>query len=231
MKLVLLPGMDGTGDLFSDFIRALPSNVQVIAVCYPIDRMLSWLELDTLVRSTVAHMESFVLLAESFSTPVAIRYAASGFPNLKGLVLCAGFAASPVRGWKRSLARLIAGIARGKGIPAPIPERILLGSGASPSQRDQLRRTLARVPATILAARLRAVLACELRDELSRIAVPAMYLQARQDSLVSPLALAEMLRVKPDVRVVTLDGPHLLLQRKPIQCAEVVASFLLECAE
>jgi hypothetical protein len=52
--------------------------------------------------------EPFVLLAESFSTPVAIRVAAENPTNLKGLILCAGFATSPVSGLPRMLGWLLA---------------------------------------------------------------------------------------------------------------------------
>src|ERR1700688_5080921 len=39
--LVLLPGLDGTGELFADFIAALPESWTTATVAYPSDRFLS----------------------------------------------------------------------------------------------------------------------------------------------------------------------------------------------
>jgi hypothetical protein len=39
-KLVLLPGMDGTGELFSNFEAALPSSLETVRVRYPADDTL-----------------------------------------------------------------------------------------------------------------------------------------------------------------------------------------------
>ena len=45
MTLVLLPGLDGTGDLFTNFVSALPSNLDARIVRYPADRFVSYAEL------------------------------------------------------------------------------------------------------------------------------------------------------------------------------------------
>src|SRR6476646_5995820 len=103
-KLVLLPGLDGTGNLFAEFIAVLPSGFQVITARYPTTGSLSYSQLAPLVRHATPTSDPFVLVAESFSTPLAIQIAAEDLPNMKALVLCAGFATSPVRGWQRFLA-------------------------------------------------------------------------------------------------------------------------------
>jgi len=35
MKIVLLPGLDGTGNLFNPLLKAIPQNSEVIVVSYP----------------------------------------------------------------------------------------------------------------------------------------------------------------------------------------------------
>ncbi len=94
-KLFLLPGMDGTGTLFGPFVEALPEGFKGMPVAYPVDRPLSYSELAELVRKRLPVSESFVLLAESFSTPIAIQIAAENPPGLKAVILVAGFATSP----------------------------------------------------------------------------------------------------------------------------------------
>jgi hypothetical protein len=44
-KLVLLPGMDGTGELFAGFVKALPEGFDPVIMRYPIDRPLSYADL------------------------------------------------------------------------------------------------------------------------------------------------------------------------------------------
>jgi len=102
-RILILPGMDGTGDLLLDFLHALPSQMHKKIAIYPKDRVLSQDDLAKLVRSICEDFEPEVILAESFSTALAIRIAAERPKNLKGLVLCVGFAASPLRGLTRWL--------------------------------------------------------------------------------------------------------------------------------
>lgn len=68
-KLVMLPGMDGTGELFADFVEALPDRFEVEVVRYPTNVCLSYTELMTFVQSAAPGSEPFVLIAESFSPP------------------------------------------------------------------------------------------------------------------------------------------------------------------
>lgn len=68
MKLVLLPGPDGTGRLFEPFLRALPSHLSPVIISYPTDQPLSYAELVRFVRQQVRSDEDYVLLAESHKT-------------------------------------------------------------------------------------------------------------------------------------------------------------------
>src|ERR1035441_7647633 len=109
-KVVLLPGLDGTGWLFKDFADALPREFGREVVRYPADRNLSYAELAPFVWASLPASGPFVLLAESFSTPLAIQCVAANPPNLKGLVLCAGFVKSPMPTWTSALCSFLAPI-------------------------------------------------------------------------------------------------------------------------
>ena len=99
--------MHGSSGLFSDFVSALPSWIETRVLSYPGDVPSSKSELLHLIRSFVPASEPFVVLAESFSTPLSIEFAATGPHHLKGLILCAGFATSPLRGITRIVARYL----------------------------------------------------------------------------------------------------------------------------
>jgi len=227
LKLVLLPGMDGTGELFTDFVDALPKLFETVVVRYPSDRFLPYSELAGLVRKSCPASEPFVLLAESYSTPLAVQYAAANPTNLAALVLCAGFAASPVGGWRRVLASLIAPIMLRIPLRKSAAEFWLIGQDAPSYLLTAVQVAISSLKPNVLAARVREVITCEVLAELERITVPILYIQAKQDRLVSASCVEEIRRIKPQVRVARLDGPHLLLQREPQKSAELVSEFLL----
>src|SRR5450432_4527597 len=96
--LVLLPGLDGTGQLFSDFVASLPNTISATTVNYPAKEVLSYSDLRPFVSAAVPECKSFVLLAESFSSPLALGFTASKPPNLAALIICAGFVSRPLGG-------------------------------------------------------------------------------------------------------------------------------------
>lgn len=225
-KLVLLPGMDGTGKLFSEFVAELPDTFEAVAVRYPTERYLPYRDLENLVRTACPVAEPFMLIAESFSTPLALKYAATNPKNLQGLVLCAGFAASPARGWRRFLASLLAPYVFYVPMPNFLMNRWLVGSDAAPSLLAAVRTAISAVRPSVLAARLRAVLTCDLRAEAGLISAPILYTRGKQDRLVGVWCLEELRRIRPQMAVVAMVGPHLILQREPRRVAEVVVRFI-----
>jgi pimeloyl-ACP methyl ester carboxylesterase len=224
--LVLLPGMDGTGALFANFVNALHDAFETVTVSYPVERFLSYSELSDLVRASCPLFEPYMIVAESFSTPLAIQYAATKPANLTALVLCAGFSSSPIHGCRRFLGLLIAPIVFRIALPKYVARFWLLGLNAQLSLLETVRVVVSSVQPKVLAARLRAVLSCDARAELGEVAVPILYIQATQDRLVSASCLEEIQRIKPQTAVIVLDGPHLLLQQEHQRAAEVVADFV-----
>lgn len=193
---------------------------------YPTDTCLSYSELAGLVRSTVPLSDAFVLVAESFSTPLAIQYAAACPSNLRGLILCAGFASSPVRGWVRSICSALAPLLFRVGPPDPAIRLLLVGPNASNSVVAAVRTAISCVRPVVVSTRLRMILACNAEADLAPITVPILYIQARQDRLVRPSNFAEILRIQPKTRLETVDGPHLILQKEPQRTAAIVAKFV-----
>jgi pimeloyl-[acyl-carrier protein] methyl ester esterase len=234
MRLVLLPGMDGTGELFKAFLSAIDGSLATTAVRYPNHTILCYDELMAYVGSAIPPSEPFVLLAESFSTPLAIRCAASNPRNLKALVICAGFVCSPVTGLGRfaasHLAPLLVRFGRSN-FPSNFLssfwlESLLVGPGASPSLLNELRSAISSVRPEVLSARLRAILSCDVRPALGQIGVPILYIQARGDRLIPRAHLKEIRRIQPGTESAIIDGPHLILEREPRQVAEVIERFL-----
>jgi len=212
--------------LFSEFAGALSANCEVTTVQYPSDRSLPYAELESFIRDICPISDPFVLLAESYSVPVAITYASAKPANLKGLVLCAGFATSPVGGWRRFLASFFAPVLFHVPIPRLAARYWLVGVDAPPALVASVRAAIGSVKPHVLAERLRTILTCDVRDEVGRIEVPTLYIRAKRDRLVSASCAEELARINPRIAVATLEGPHLLLQRQSRSAAGIVLEFV-----
>lgn len=225
MKLVLLPGMDGTGRLFEPLVRVLPKHLSPVVISYPVDKAQSYPELVSFVQQRVSGGEDYVLLAESFSGPVAIEIAATQPANLKALVLSATFVSNP-----SLLPQIMSFLLRGPFFmiepPQFVVSRYLLGEKPPKDLVETFRRAKGSVSPDVLAFRMRSVINADVRKAFASCRLPILYLRARQDRLVKPRSLIEMQKIKPEMTVVEIDGPHLLLQREPAKCVEAIDHFL-----
>ena len=227
LQLVLLPGMDGTGDLFIEFARFLSGSVKAVTIRYPATRYLCYSELEELLRSACPVDQPFVILAESFSTPLAIRYASTNPPNMRGLVLCAGFAASPLHGWLRWIVWMLAPMLFAVAMPEVAVKHWLVGTTAPASLVKAVRAAVSSVRPSVLAARLRAILECDVCRELGQLAVPILCIRGTRDRLVSGACFERIRQIQPGAAVVEIDAPHLLVQREPQLTAEAAVKFTL----
>lgn len=223
MKLVLLPGLDGTGLMSETFIRALGAR-GVLASCIAYPRQGPQ-DYDSLHRFVASQLPStpFILLGESFAGPLAIRIASERPPAVRGLILTTTFAARPV-----PLPAASSALAR---LPCPVPPiallaTLLLGRWSSPTLRAELRDTLRAVPSRVLRERVAAALDVDVRGCLRGIEVPTLCLQARHDRLLWRVSASALRRALPRAAWQVMDGPHLLLQAQPEPGAQAVADWL-----
>lgn len=225
--LVLLPGLDGTGDLFRSFLDELPSGYRRSVVSYPL-HLSSYADLDATVRSTIPEHDPYVLLAESFSSPLAIQIASSHPGYLRGLILCGGFAASPMPWPARAAMSLAARWLFRWQAPAFAIRRFLAGPNTSSDVIEQVRNAVRQVNSRVMAARLHQVLRCDARQDVNKIWVPILCLRGSADRLVSENCTDEILSQarREESRSVTIEGPHLLLQARPAACVHEIADFL-----
>lgn len=223
--LVLLPGLDGTGELFQPLLRELPADWRTQVVAYPMDADAGYDALTRLAEQALPADGPLVLLGESFSGPIAIRLAAALGARLQALVLCCSFACNP-RPALAALGGLVGWLPSPGRVPASLSARALLGPAASAESKALLARALARLPALVLRERLRMVMAVDVMQQLAAVRSPVLYLQATQDRIVPASAAEHVRRCCPQVSVMRLDGPHGLLQASPKACAVAMTSFL-----
>lgn len=229
ITLVLLPGMDGTGLLFSDFISALTGEAKTITVSYSADQPYDYSELETVARSFLPKNQPFVLLGESFSGPIAISIAASCPPGLVGLILCSSFARNPFPAL--SGLRSLLGLLPIKFMPVSFIKFMLMGRYSSAALRLKLGQALALLSAEVMQARIGAVLSVDVTSKLPYIRTPVLYLRALEDFVI-PRAASELIASSLAIhRIADFKSPHCLLQVMPSAAATVILEFLREVAE
>lgn len=225
-KIYLLPGFDGTGDLFAGLVQCLPRDLEIHIVRYPKDEYRSYDELVKYLETIIPESEPFLVLAESFSAPVAIQIAAQNRPNLKGLILCAGFARTPILGLRRSIVLCIGPALLGFTPPSLMIRLLLVGTSAPRSLVTGVRAAVSSVKRNVLVGRLNSVLGCDVRGEVAKIRVPVLYLHAHRDRIVPGSRSQEIAKLNPLCTVAEINGPHLLLQRNPTESANAIKEFI-----
>ena len=224
LTIVLLPGMDGSGLLFQDFVAALDKRINVNVVSYPTNGWLGYEQLTRFVQQQLPTNSPFMILGESFSGPIAIALAAAQPSGLVGLILCCTFAKNPrptFRHLKKTMGYLPVKLAL-----FAVLTYYLMGRFATPALCSVFRQAYAPVSNTALQARLTAVLSCDVTEKLPAIAVPVLYLRAIHDQVVFFNASEHIAKALPTVQVVPIPGPHFLLQVAPEASARTVEDFV-----
>jgi pimeloyl-ACP methyl ester carboxylesterase len=224
-RLVLLPGLDGTGSLFRGFREALDPSIRTIVVSYPHDRGIDYAGLEGVVRSVLPRRKPFVLLAESFSGPIAISIAASRPAGLRGLIFSCSFARNP-RPILAPLQPLVQFLPI-RAVPSVLISRSAFGRFTTPALRAELVDALSRVPTSVIKQRIRAVLRADFSSLLAQVGAPVLYLRASEDSLV-PRSASCAFSVLPRIHFAEIEGPHFLLQARPSAAASHVQAFFRE---
>lgn len=219
--LILLPGLDGTGELFAPLLQALGEDVTTSVVRYGAE-----LTFDEYVESAAKALpERCVLIAESFSGPVAIALAARHPGKIRCVVLCATFATSPFR----PLTTLARFVPKRLFRPSPVLATVLNYfslSGDSADVRPSPVAVVSGVPPAIMRARLVCLGTVDVRPLLNRVAAPMLYLRASKDRIVSARLSRELTSRLSNVTVTEVSGPHLLLQTRPRECAAAISNFV-----
>lgn len=219
----MLPGFDGTGLLFRPLAEAFGYRCRTTTLPFEDE-----VTLEDYVQSVSERLpeRNVILLAESFSCPVALALLARYPARFKAAILSAGFARSPF-GALLGLSRWITESFLGE---HPL-ENLLLNKFCD---RDHVPEAVQHavvsaeemVPASIIKTRFNMVASLNTLPLLSRIAAPVLYLRALQDNLVSTRLREELFENIPQICTKELDAPHLLLQTRPRECADTILNFL-----
>jgi pimeloyl-ACP methyl ester carboxylesterase len=219
VRWILLPGLDGTGELFRWFLPYV-GDERAIVVTYP--TRASWSLDDYVDRAHAALVpeQPCIVVAESFSGPIALRLAQRN-ANIVGLVLVASFVTCPNPLLKALPVSLWAAL-HDAVMSRTLLRLLCLGWDAKIEQLALLETVACAIPADVLGARLSLLRGLDETHRLASARVPILTVAAAQDRLVK---VEIALRGQSGVQTAIVDGPHFLLQARPAECWRTIDSW------
>jgi pimeloyl-ACP methyl ester carboxylesterase len=207
--------MDGTGILFQPFVRLLPDATDVTVVPYPEDKHLSYEQLAERVRGVLPLSTPYVIIAESYSGPVASLLAAHPVGNLQAVVYVSSFVALPCGRIGPWIAAVVPTALFRARAPAWILRWLLMDSATPAEVVSAVRAAIGRVRREVLVRRLRDVLQADSSAALRQCNVRIVCLVSASDRLLGTRGLRGFLAARPDIEIAEIAGPHFLLQCAP----------------
>ncbi|MFI6168793.1 alpha/beta fold hydrolase [Nocardia sp. NPDC051052] len=232
--LVLAHGASGTIETnFGALIPVLAATHTVVAADYPDSNIQLTLDglADALVAAAVdSGVETFTIVGYSLGTTVAVRAAARHPDRVRGLILAAGFAKADNRArlavqiWQDLLDRgdtaTFARLALSQafsaaflnGLPADeVDELVRIGATTIPGGTLQQASLVEIVDTT---------------DDLGRIAVPTLVINATEDLLIDPANSRFLAESIPGAEYSEIPAGHVLMAEQPELWRKTVEDFL-----
>ncbi|HDZ62360.1 MAG TPA: alpha/beta hydrolase [Nitrospirae bacterium] len=230
ISLILLPGLDGTGDLFRPFLEFLPENIKPVIVSYPKDIPYGYDELKQVVMASLPEDSNFIILGESFSGPLALMAADDKPDALKGIILCATFVRNPFRlipSWLSSLSVSPVYYLW----PMTIKVRAWFSGGKYKDIFKMALNAVKSVNPEVIANRVKAILKVNVEKELKDCRVPILYLTSTKDHLIKEHNIKNIKKIKKDVQEIKIDTLHFVLQLEPEKSAKEIIKFIESTAK
>ena len=231
--LIFLPGLHGTDELFFDLVEQfnlLEVSFQTTLINYPPDLKQSYKKLFDWLCSHLAldqknatDKAKTVIIAESFSTPLALKLADKFPQQVKAVIIGGGFCASPANpGFSLLPLRPLFMIAP----PRSAVRHFLTGPESSPELVDTVRSAVKKVSSRNLTQRIRSILTLEEDQTPAIPKTPVLLLQAEHDAMISWEIQNQLEQHLPHADCQWLDSPHLIFQAHPEICASRILEFL-----
>lgn len=221
VRWIFLPGMDGTGEFFAPFIKHLPATVEPVTIRYPGDQKLGYVELFDFVMKRLP-TGPFLLVAESFSGPLAVRIGASEPPGMIGGVVSASFVRNPLPRFLHSLA---GGWLFRRQLPRWLSTAIVTGGDTSEELFQLFKHVMGQTTPEVLGFRAREALQVDATADLQRCRLPLLFLQGGQDHLILGHNAKVVRQLRPDYPIKKLNTSHCLLQRRPEEALAAIREF------
>ncbi len=220
-----MPGLDGTGISFEPLRRFLPHNIAATVIRYPSDRLLSFADTVDCAFEQIAG-EQDIIVAESFSGPVAIALLGSGRVKAKGVLLCATFARLP----KRFAFLNMNALPLEFGFRAPFQNLLLryfIGNAKKRQSLESMQERIAEiVPVKTIVHRIRLLSSLDVRPWLPHLKMPCWYIRPTRDRLLPAKVATDFVQAIPHLVIKEIPTSHFVLQSEPAVSAAVIEEFM-----
>lgn len=225
VTLVLLPGLDGTNVFFRPLLAVLPEWITPLVVEFPPSGANGYSDLLSLVRNTLADVQSYYILGWSFSGPLALMLATAEPQKVQGVVLASTFVRPPRRIFAQlrwaAVTPTVWAIRVGKRLP------VWLSRSSTDRLRQDKTETWKRVSASMIAARVRTLLDVDARGLLKSCLCQVLCVAGCDDQIVPYHNVEEMACVRESLRVRTITGGHFAIYTNPEDTAVAITEFMM----
>ena len=218
-EVIFLPGFDGMAELRAPFVEAIGAHHPARAIGYPNRKLDTVAGYWRHISGQVAVESRPIVIAESFSALVAVRWAAQD-PHVAGVVLCAGFLRSPVP-WA-ALGASLPLLAQFFGANFLSPIALASPDPARRRWSEALANAIRALDTEVVAERLRIVASEDVTKALRSLRVPVVLLQFDDDLVVGREARSALEAVCHNAQVVRFKGPHFAIETRPRESAAAI---------
>jgi len=217
-----LPGLHGTEELYGFVREKFPAGTLSEFINLPSSGKQDYQSLCEWLDNELAKGGKRILIAESFSGPLAIRLANKRPDEIAGIVLAATFCDTPLNpGFALLPLRPLFMVKP----PRKALRHFLIGDDASEANVAKLRAVIQSIPASALSKRVRTVLQLMEQDNPQLPDLPMLILQASNDNLIPWEAQRKLEACYPNASVHWIESPHLIFQSYPDDCMERLVEF------
>lgn len=222
MKIILLPGLDGTGQLFQRLSQHLPAELDIEIVSYDAISAFSYSNQANELADRFKDGSIFIV-AESYSGPVAYKLYQLMGPRVKGILFLASFITKP--SWYSCLAFLFP-VSFIK--PTALNRRLLYQIGFNSlggfTIVDAVFKSIKCANRQKLKARLKNI--AFLKRPNKKINCPVTYIQPSKDSLINSNCIDHIELLSTQFKRVQISGGHFIAQSNPVECAAEIKNAL-----
>lgn len=220
-----LPGLHGTDDLYDGLCSALPSSATKETINLPQKGKQNYRALNDWLGQKLDDQPSKprVLVAESFSGPLALHYASKHPDQIAAVILGASFCDAPLNPGIALLPLRPLFMVKP---PKKALSYFLAGDEATDAKLASLRSVIQQIPSGTLSKRIRAVLELDSAEAPTLTDLPILILQADQDNLIPWEAQQRLESRYPHAKVNWINSPHLIFQSHPNQCMKIMLEFI-----
>jgi pimeloyl-ACP methyl ester carboxylesterase len=224
VKLILIPGMDGTGLLFEPLIKLMNDDYDYEVICLNAFKNSSAAATLNIIEKAIGD-EEVIVIAESYSGHIAHQLSLNSNLDIKHIIYAASFLENPtILTYFRCFLPLW--LIRSDLLPTKLIGRLFFGKNKSPALVSLFLKALESVKDKELKSRLEDIRYLKLPLKISDI--PSTYVLANQDYLIRKKCVDAFELYCSKFEYKEAIGGHFIVQSNPNYFIELIEKLIAE---